>query len=85
MANELEWNPKDRTEVTNRILSLSDDQLWTFLQKLEIGDVTSFNDVITEIRENEEDSSNLDIVFDEVKSKQSVLDLIAQITKPQKP
>jgi hypothetical protein len=49
------------------------------------GDVTSFNEVITEIRENEEDSSNLDIVFDEVKSKQSVLDLIAQITKPQKP
>ncbi len=81
MTNNLEMNQQDKTEVIQKILSLTDDQIWALLEKSEIGIVDSFDEVITEIRENEENSINLDMLLDET-SKQSILDLIAEIKNP---
>lgn len=81
MPSSLEVNPEEREKVIKKILSLSDDQIWKLLEKFEIGIVDDFNDVITEIRENGEDSINLDMLLDE-SSAQSISELISEITKP---
>lgn len=78
--DSLETNQEEREKVIKKILSLTDDQIWKLLEKSEIGIVDDFNEVITEIRENEENSINLDMLLDNSTS-QSIFELIAEITK----
>lgn len=82
MTTDLELKQQKKTELIKKILSLSDDQIWALLEKSEIGVVDDFDEVMTEIRENEENSINLDMLFDST-SQQSILDLIAEIEKKQ--
>lgn len=78
--DNLETNKEEREKVIKKILSLTDDQIWKLLEKSEIGIVDDFDEVITEIRENEENSINLDMLLDN-SSAQSIFELIAEITK----
>ena len=84
MKNNLEWDSQERSKVINRILSLTDDQIWALFDKSEISIFDSFDVLLTEIRENGQNSDNLDILLDQSKSKEELMRLITESEKSTK-
>ena len=65
---------EELTKLKERILALSDKQIWELYGRVRIdwGDVP-MEQIVSEIRENETDSMNLDILVDEASSKEELL------------
>lgn len=75
------WDLKEREELLKRILKLKNSQIEKLFAKVGIKYMVPMDKIIEEIREEQEDSINLDTLLSEAESKESLLYWLSKLEK----
>ncbi len=85
MCNKcLTWDSKERKEIEDRILKLTDNQIEELFEKVGISWIASLEEmeeIVSEIRKQKHDSINLDTLMSETDSRENLLKWIEYYEK----
>ena len=77
----LEWDLEEKEELSKKILKLSNLQIEKLFDKVGIKCMVSMDKVVEEIREEQEESMNLDTLLTEADSKNNLLYWLTELEK----